>query len=266
MRSPDVDVEDSPCCNSGWEIVVLIERVVLSGMLLLIPNRLSFLRIVVAMLFTMLGAVLVLLTMPYRKTCHNYASATTHVGLEVILVGTLLVKLHSRIIQESSSETAESVLTFSSAEPIVAANLFLAALAVAIIVAILVAQLHAEIQQPILLAEDNSLPELHLSPGMLWHLWLSHVWSSGQKQAAAIKHTLLSMLPAIDIFLGNKCSSSRIAFNLTLKPIVVRCGETAKRCVSHMITDCHTHIASSLLVHHLPCPTTRAVPHVMSRV
>ena len=44
-------------------------------------------------------------------------------------------------------------------------------------------------------------PVLTQSPRCKWHLFLSHIWSSGQDQVATIKRQLQLMMPGISIFL-----------------------------------------------------------------
>lgn len=51
------------------------------------------------------------------------------------------------------------------------------------------------------IVESNQLPELTLGKHMKYHLFLSHVWSSGQDQAATIKRQLQLLLPGVSVFL-----------------------------------------------------------------
>jgi hypothetical protein len=44
-------------------------------------------------------------------------------------------------------------------------------------------------------------PVLLLGPGERYHLFLSHVWSTGQDQCAVIKRQLQLLLPGVVIFL-----------------------------------------------------------------
>ena len=55
--------------------------------------------------------------------------------------------------------------------------------------------------QRVLLIEGGISPELALLPKMRWHVFLSHVWSSGQDQVATIKRQLQLLLPGISAFL-----------------------------------------------------------------
>ena len=53
----------------------------------------------------------------------------------------------------------------------------------------------------LLLTSSGTPPELSLFPDMQWHLFLSHVWSSGQDQVAIIKRKLQLLIPGIQVFL-----------------------------------------------------------------
>ena len=44
-------------------------------------------------------------------------------------------------------------------------------------------------------------PTLSLAAGQRWHLFLSHIWSTGQDQCATIKRQLCSLLPGVSVFL-----------------------------------------------------------------
>eukprot|EP00966_Prymnesium_polylepis_P072974 1694691-Prymnesium_polylepis.1 len=79
--------------------------------------------------------------------------------------------------------------------------LIVAALVFVVVILILAAQLRAESNMPMLLTAKNSTPQLSLEQGMRWHLFLSHVWSTGQTSCLSIKHSLSSMLPTINTFL-----------------------------------------------------------------
>ena len=52
-----------------------------------------------------------------------------------------------------------------------------------------------------LLELGGELPHCDLEQGMRFHLFLSHVWTSGQDQVAVIKRQLQLLLPGIRVFL-----------------------------------------------------------------
>ena len=65
-----------------------------------------------------------------------------------------------------------------------------------------VQQLHAAAGRPIIrLKGSGNQPELALSKNCVWHLFLSHVWGTGQDQNASIKRQLCLLLPGVEVFL-----------------------------------------------------------------
>ena len=63
------------------------------------------------------------------------------------------------------------------------------------------------------LLSTKAAPALPLATGHTWHLFLSHIWSTGQDQCATIKRQLAAMLPGVAIFLD---AHQRLTFRLGL--------------------------------------------------
>ena len=55
--------------------------------------------------------------------------------------------------------------------------------------------------QVIKLTHTRAPPSLTLKQGVTWHLFLSHIWGTGQDQCATIKRQLCLLLPGVSIFL-----------------------------------------------------------------
>ena len=51
------------------------------------------------------------------------------------------------------------------------------------------------------LKETRETPVLKIPPDQHWHLFLSHVWSTGQDQCATIKRQVVALLPYASVFL-----------------------------------------------------------------
>ena len=63
-------------------------------------------------------------------------------------------------------------------------------------------QFSAAARKPIIwLQATHKVPELSLGEGQKWHLFLSHIWSTGQDANATIKRQLCLLMPGISIFL-----------------------------------------------------------------
>lgn len=63
------------------------------------------------------------------------------------------------------------------------------------------------------LANTRKRPVLSIPRGCRWHLFLSHVWSSGQDQMAVVKRRMTQLL------IGCKCFLVRIIADMISKPI-----------------------------------------------
>ena len=51
------------------------------------------------------------------------------------------------------------------------------------------------------LVSSKQAPKLTLAAGLRWHLYLSHIWSTGQDACGVIKTQLQLLLPNVKIFL-----------------------------------------------------------------
>jgi hypothetical protein len=87
-----------------WEVLLLLERIVITGALVLIPHNLLFFRIFAALLVASFGGCVTMLAMPYKKSMHNHLSVAMHVGIWGILLGGLCVKLHNNIKESEELE------------------------------------------------------------------------------------------------------------------------------------------------------------------
>ena len=84
-------------------MLVLVERIFLSGFVLLIPRKYSIIRLSLAVVVSNLFAVLTLLAMPYRRVADAYLSVAANVMLMLVFLGGLLVKLHNDISSATDS-------------------------------------------------------------------------------------------------------------------------------------------------------------------
>ena len=157
-----------------WELVVLVERILLSGFLLVIPDHRQLLRIVIAMLLTTMSAILTLLTMPYRRLPHNYYSVASHVALQCLFLGGLLVKFRADVTQMllalgSDPSLADNVVGFSSSDNIVSLMIGFIIAALVAIVLVVARQLREEQNIPVILCV-GARPTLELGEELNWHL------------------------------------------------------------------------------------------------
>mmetsp|Transcript_65730 Transcript_65730/g.196421 ORF Transcript_65730/g.196421 Transcript_65730/m.196421 type:complete len:1295 (-) Transcript_65730:205-4089(-) len=181
-----------------WEILMLAERITLSGALVLIPHNLQFFRLFCALLVSLCCGVATLLSMPYKKVMHNYLSITTHVGLWGILLGSLCLKLLNDIKETEGIENidvATYVLGVSNINFYV--NFMLSFVIVTLVVVFISMGQQAAFDQKlriIRLTNNGSPPELTLPRRFTYHLYLSHYWATAHYPAAHIQKEISALL------------------------------------------------------------------------
>jgi hypothetical protein len=76
------------------------------------------------------------------------------------------------------------------------------ALAFIVTACVAIQQLLKAARTPVIkLRSTSTRPALTVDPDIIWHLFLSHIWSTGQDQCATIKRQLALLMPGISVFL-----------------------------------------------------------------
>ena len=163
-----------------FELVIMVERIALTGLVLLIPHEHSVLRLFCALLMTTLGAILIPLIRPYKTVVHNYISISSHLALQMIFLCALLMKMHDDVTEHSNAEVAFLVLSFHSSSHILTLMLGFAAVVCTLVLIIWAGHLRDAASLPALRYSDGLLPELSLGDTFVWHLFISHTWKTGQ--------------------------------------------------------------------------------------
>ena len=99
---------------------------------------------------------------------------------------------------------SESLIDQHDFNSLALSGMLLIAFASALVLACLLAarDMLAAARLPVIkLLTTKTAPELSLLPSHHWHLFLSHIWGSGQDQCATIKRQLTLLLPGASIFL-----------------------------------------------------------------
>ena len=136
------------------------------------------------------------------------APCATHLLLEPSRVdsyGAINIKLHALIVENDTGDEGALVTKitgFASASALAAVIFGFNLLSLALFGMMTAYQMRVQRDtSSIRLVETKQLPELRLGPEMKWHIFLSHIWSSGQDQVATIKRQLQLLLPGIRVFL-----------------------------------------------------------------
>ena len=185
-----------------WDFVPLLLRLTLNGFVVLIPEQLEMWRILIGTMVALFYLIILELVRPYKRRDVNFIAIATQVSLVCCFLGATFLKFYNRLADDYSIEEAEQITGFSSGRRIVIAMLVFNLNVVALIGGLTVYQLGMEDLLPTIRRIDNGrAPELRIAQGLKYHLFLSHVWSSGQDQMAIVKRQLQLLLPSIHVFL-----------------------------------------------------------------
>ena len=186
-----------------WEWCELFRKHFLLGFVLFIPEQFSFLRIVVGTLFSLSFLTMQMLVRPHK----SIQIALTSIGLQVLLVIYLLASTYMKVLDEfdrllEEPQLVQRVMGFRSIDEI-ALLCFCVSGGMVIMLLVLVYYQAALDGRTFVLRKKLTQrpPELSLRSNHLFHLFLSHVWSSGQDQMAVMKRSLQRLLPGVRIFL-----------------------------------------------------------------
>ena len=167
-----------------WEIADLLRKLALTGLLVLIEDS-ELLRVLCAVLISALFVVLQMAYKPFKRSADNMISAVFHVCLTLVFQCVLLLKFC-----ELSPEACES---FGAGESGGGLFLWYAIFSLLVMLVMLLGGIYQIVRETtratgvLYLRETGAVPELALSKGSAYHLFLSHVWSSAQDQVAVIK-------------------------------------------------------------------------------
>ena len=118
----------------------------------------------------------------YARPEDNLLAAGCQLTLVFCFIGGSYIRLFEAISVQASPQIAASVLAFSSttfiALPLVVVTLTL----IVLMMVIMYALIRKEGRQPVLVLADTGVPPLlTMMPLQKWHLFLSHIWSTGQE-------------------------------------------------------------------------------------
>ncbi|KAL1527880.1 hypothetical protein AB1Y20_009256 [Prymnesium parvum] len=153
-----------------WASVELVHRSILIGWVLLIDEEKSFLRLVVANIICVIMLTWTSITLPYLRMHDNVLAIAAALLLQLTYIWSSYVKVLHALKEHFYHSLHSSVANTTMGPPFTAERFWRCA-------------------------------QKSLSMGKRWMLFISHVWRTGQDQAAYIKRQLQRMLPSIPIFL-----------------------------------------------------------------
>ena len=136
----------------------------------------------VSALFPISAALLLRTPSRYARPEDNLLAGGCQLTLIFCFIGGGYIWLFEAISSKFSPDAGPSVMVFASTT-VIALPLVVITLAMIVILFVIVMLLiHNEGHQPIILLADTGVPPvLTVGEGQRWHLFLSHVWSTGQE-------------------------------------------------------------------------------------
>ena len=184
-----------------WATVELAVRSFVTGFVMLIPAEKSFVRTMVSLVFSLVALVVTLTACPYRRSEDNTLAVASMLMLVFTFLGAIVIKVFEEF-SASDLELTRRVLGFGSVEGFVGMLIGCTVLMLIVVLGAALYSLRTEHSLRIWRLKDTKAPPvLSRESGHKWMLFLSHIWSTGQDQNAAIKLQLQLMLPQIPIFL-----------------------------------------------------------------
>ena len=148
------------------------------------------------MLIALLGLTLQFITQPFRKGTDDAFNCLVQLMLVLLFVLGALVKLCD------TTDGCATQVGMESAYNASVMMVFAGLVVVLVPTGMLIRQLLFAQAIPILRdARTMEPPELLLGANERYHLFLSHIWGTGQDQCATIKRQLTLLMPDVSIFL-----------------------------------------------------------------
>ena len=141
--------------------------------MLLIPTEKTFLRLVVALLFSVASLVVLLSISPYKRPEDTVLAGGCQLTLIFAFIGATYISLFNEFELETSTAVAQRAMVFSSTT-VVAMPLIVITLAMAmamLLVVMVIIRMQGRVQS-ICLTSTRMPPELTLESGQKWHLFL----------------------------------------------------------------------------------------------
>ena len=199
-----------------FEMVELSQKLVLTNFLLFVNFEESgsnkLLRLFLGLLIALSGLTVQLIAQPFRKRTDDAIASVVRLMLVLFFILGIMVKLcdtegpntvHNLLDAKIEASKFCFELVGVATTEAVAWLIIVAGLFVVLVPLGMFAQKLAFSQAIPILRDAQTMepPVLLLGPGKRYHLFLSHVWSTGQDQCAVIKRQLQLLLPGVVIFL-----------------------------------------------------------------
>mmetsp|Transcript_15167 Transcript_15167/g.45702 ORF Transcript_15167/g.45702 Transcript_15167/m.45702 type:complete len:518 (-) Transcript_15167:419-1972(-) len=162
----------------------------------------KLLRTVVAGIVSAMFLTILALARPYRRSDDLYLACVANLLLTCCFASGVVIQLCDSTLYEGMCYTLVGYKTSRSATTfVVVLTAVMLAVSLAVILVSAVSAARAKTMRVASSKREPMRDGITLADGQQWHLFLSHVWSTGQDAVAVIKNELLQFLPGCEIFL-----------------------------------------------------------------
>ena len=188
-----------------WEVLSLSQRLILTGFVLLIPIENDYWRIFLGLLVTIGYLTLLQFSHPYARPDINTQAIAAQFSLVCVFLGGAFIKLFSGGGEDTCSSSDGAVEDDSDDMNVLMVVYIMVMFNGFVLLICVVLAIHkfasSSALPSIRLVSNGNVPELKMQPEHKFHLFLSHIWSSGQDQMATVKRELQLLVPGIRVFL-----------------------------------------------------------------
>ena len=180
-----------------WEVLEVLRKLTVTSFVMLIDEQHAGARVLVALLVSILFLSLEIWVQPFRRDEDNWLAHMSNLALAISYLTVLVFKMCDSYSDACDvfGFSAEGIFSF-----FVLFGICLLVLHVLLSLTHLVC--HAAATTPALRAvSTNSPPLLSMPKEVHFHLFVSHVWKTGQDQTHTLVRQLQLMLPGIRIWL-----------------------------------------------------------------
>ena len=201
-RSLGFLVRDLEPAYLWWELLEAWKKLFLVGFAVLIDPG-TIVQLIIAFLFSLVFLLLVSVAMPFKDDGDDYFAKACSFALTSVFFFCVILKVD--VLTEAVDDVLSAQLrhAFGYDAAVVTVGMVVSIVGSLLLALMMAAhQLVAAAREPIVkLVATKAAPELSLAKGSIWHMFLSHIWGTGQDQCATIKRQLCLLLPDVRIFL-----------------------------------------------------------------
>jgi len=183
-----------------WDVVDLIRKIFLTGVITCIDMRASteVIRLIIASVISFMYVVFLTMCRPYKRTDDHYLGVTSNILLTCCFLMGIILN-----ICDGRDDWCEQIMGFESLKTasVVVVLLTLSTLVISVCFLLLVTFL--TVTHPVLTLKSGEKPNLVLNAesNCEFHAFFSHVWSTGQAKSHAIVRKMQLIMPGVRIWL-----------------------------------------------------------------